>query len=152
MQTIDAVRRPGVSISADQTVTEAAELMEQGGVGALVVADEAGAVVGIVTDRDLVRRAMARGLPGDARVDGVMSLPPITIEHDRDLHEAFGVFREHAIRRLPVLDQGRFVGMLTVDDLLVNLAGHLADLARPVTAEVIFGDHEPPGPVVPSPS
>lgn len=137
----DGIRRNGVSIRADQTIRDAAQLMERAGVGALAVIDD-GLPVGIVTDRDLVRRAVARGVPVDGRVDGVMTTPPVTIEAADDLRDVFALFRRHAIRRLMVTADGTFVGMITVDDLLMNLAGDLNDLARPVTAEVIFGHHD----------
>ena len=52
------------------------------------------------------------------------------------------MFRDHALRRLAVVDGEQFVGMISVDDLLVDLAGDLADLARPVAAEVLFAHHD----------
>lgn len=121
--------------------------MEQAGVGALAVLDD-GHLVGIVTDRDLVRRAMARGLAGDARVDGVMSSPVLTVDADADLHDTFAVFREHAVRRLAVVRGGELVGVLTIDDLLMDVAADLSDLARPVTAEVLFAHRDSPVPAV----
>jgi CBS domain-containing protein len=145
MRTIDAVRRSAVGIGPERTVREAARIMEQAGVGALAVID-AGQLVGIVTDRDLVRRGMACDLPADARVDSVMSTPVVTIDADADLHDAFALFRVHAVRRLALVRAGEFVGMVTIDDLLIDLAADLSDLARPVTAEVIFGHHDSPLP------
>ena len=145
MRTIEAVRRSGVGIGPERTIHEAAQVMEQAGIGALAVIDGE-RLVGIVTDRDLVRRGLARDLPVDARVDAVMSAPVVTIDADADLHDTFAVFRTHAVRRLALVRAGQFVGMITVDDLLVDLAGDLSDIARPVTAEVIFGHHNNPGP------
>ncbi len=145
MRTIDAVRRSGVGIGPERTTREAAQVMEQAGVGALAVIDGE-QLVGIVTDRDLVRRGLACDLPADARVDAVMSAPVVTIDADADLHDTFVLFRTHAVRRLALVRTGQFIGMITVDDLLIDLAGDLSDLARPVTAEVIFGHHNNPGP------
>lgn len=142
MRTMDAVRRSGVGIGPERTVREAAAVMERAGVGALAVIDGE-RLVGLVTDRDLVRRVLARGLAPDARVDGVMSSPVVTIDAGADLHEAFALFRNHGVRRLAVTDGERFRGMITVDDLLVELAGDLADLARPVTAEILSAHHDP---------
>lgn len=147
MRTTDGVRRPGVGIGPDHTVHDAAVLMEQAGVGALAVIDGE-RLIGIVTDRDLVRRALACGLPPDARVDAVMTMPVVTIDADADLHEAFALFRSHAVRRLAVVRGEQFVGMITVDDLLIDLAADLTDVARPVTAEVLFGHHDSPVPVI----
>jgi CBS domain-containing protein len=138
---MDAIRRSGVGIEPHQTVQDAAVIMEQSGVGALAVID-AGRLVGVVTDRDLVRRALARGLDPTARVDGVMSSPVVVIDAEADLHDAFALFRTHAVRRLAVVRGAQFVGMITVDDLLVDVAGDLADLARPVTAEVLFAHRD----------
>lgn len=141
MRTQEAMRRSGVGIDPARTVREAAAIMEETGVGALAVIDD-GRLVGIVTDRDLVRRALARGLPSDARVDGVMTSPVVTVDADADLHDCYRVFRTHAVRRLAVLRGQQFLGMIAVDDLLIDLSADLADLARPVTAEVLFAHRD----------
>lgn len=141
MLTIDAVRRSGVGLRPEQTIREAAVLMDSAGVGSLAVVENE-ELLGIVTDRDLVRRGLARGLSSNARVDGVMSSPVVTISADADLHDAFALFRTHAVRRLAVVRGTRFVGMITIDDLLVDLAADMADIARPVTAELLFGHHD----------
>lgn len=141
MKVIDAVRRSGVGVGPERTLHEAAVLMEQAGVGSLAIID-GDRLVGIVTDRDLVRRGLARGLSPEARIDGVMSAPVVTIDAEAELHGAFEVFRTHAVRRLAVTRGDAFVGTVTVDDLLVDLAGHLADLTRPVAAEVLFAHHD----------
>ena len=142
MQVRDEVRRSGVTIEADESVHRAAVVMEEAGVGSLVVVDR-GSVVGIVTDRDLVRRAMARSLTPEARVDGVMSSPVVTIDADAEESTAYARFREHPVRRLVVMADDDVVGVLTIDDLMINISSHLADLARPVTAETIFGHRDP---------
>lgn len=147
MRIVDTARRSTVAIAPDRTLMDAAQLMEASNVGALVVLD-GDRLVGIVTDRDLVRRGMARRLPGDARIDAVMTSDVVTIEADADLRAAFAVFRAHPIRRLPVVEGGRFVAMVTIDDLLMDLASDLSDLVRPVTAEVVFGHHDAPAPAV----
>lgn len=146
MRIIDATRRPGISIEADRTIHEAAVLMEQTGVGALAVLD-AGQLVGIVTDRDLVRRAMAPALDVAARIDAVMTMPVETIDAGADLHDAVRAFDSRVVRRLVVVEDGQFVGMITIDDLIIDLAGDLAALAHPLTAEVMFAHHDAPVPV-----
>lgn len=145
MRTIDAVRRSGIGIGPERTIREAAAVMEQTGVGVLAVI-HGERLAGVVTDRDLVRRGLAAGLPADARVDAVMSTPVVTIDAKADLHDAFGLFRTHAVRRLAVVRDEQFVGMITVDDLLIDLAADLSDLARPVTAEVFFAHRDSPVP------
>jgi CBS domain-containing protein len=141
MKTIEAVRRSAVTVVPGCTLREAASVMERSGVGAVAVVDE-GRLVGVATDRDLVRRALARGVADDARIDAVMSAPAVTIDADSDLHDAFALFRSHGVRRLAVVRRGEFVGMVTVDDLLIDLTSDLGDLMRPVTGEVVFGQHD----------
>lgn len=137
MRTVDAVRRSGVGIGAERTLREAAAIMDDAGVGALAVLDGE-RLVGVVTDRDLVRRGLARGLPPDARIDAIMSTPVVTIRADADLHDAFALFRRNELRRLAVVGhEGQFVGMIAVDDLLVDLSADLSDLARPVEATLL---------------
>lgn len=139
-------RRSAVAVGPAETIAAAAAIMDRAGVGALAVVED-GAPIGIVTDRDLVRRGLARRLSPDARVDGVMSSPVVTIAAGADLHDAFAVFRHHAVRRLAIVDgRGHFTGMVSVDDLLIDLAADLQDLARPITAEVLFGHHDSPVP------
>jgi signal-transduction protein with cAMP-binding, CBS, and nucleotidyltransferase domain len=93
---------------------------------------------------------MAAGMSLEARIDAVMSSPVRTISAGADLHEAFATFRHNAVRRLVVVDgRGGFAGMVSIDDLLIDLSSDLHDLVQPVTAEVLFGHHDSPVPAVP---
>jgi CBS domain-containing protein len=145
MRTIEVIHRSGIGIGPERTIRDAAAVMASAGVGALAVIDH-DRLVGIVTDRDLVRRGLARGMALDARVDATMTAPVVTIQADAELHDAFGLFRTHAVRRLAVMRGERFVGMVTIDDLLVYLAADLGDLARPITAEILFSHRDSPVP------
>lgn len=145
MRAIEGIRRSGVAVAPERTMRDAAEIMERAGVGALAVVD-GDHLVGIVTDRDLVRRGLARGLEADVRVDALMSSPVVTIEADADLRSAYAIFRSNAVRRIVVTERGRFAGVVAIDDLLINLAADLSDLVRPVTAEAIIGHHDSPVP------
>jgi CBS domain-containing protein len=135
MQTISRLRRSGVGVSPDRTIAEVAELMNTSGIGTVAVLD-GDELVGIVTDRDLVRRGLAKSLSPEARVDGVMSSPVVTIDADTDVHEAIATFGRHALRRLAVVDHGSFVGIVSLDDMLVDLAGDLRDLTFPMANEI----------------
>jgi CBS domain-containing protein len=142
MQAKDASRKMPVTVPADRSVAEVAKLMDEVAVGAVVIVDDE-KPVGIVTDRDLAVRALARKLPPDSRVDAVMSTSVVTLGATADLRDAVRIFTEHAFRRLPLVEKGRMVGMLTVDDLLIDVVSDLANLVRPITGEVIFGHPEP---------
>jgi CBS domain-containing protein len=135
VRVIDTVRRSGIGIRPEQTIADAAAIMENTGVGSLAVV-QGTKPVGIVTDRDLVRRALARQMPCDARVDAVMSSPVVTIDAEADLHETLALFRTHGFRRLAVVKGGQFAGMVTVGDLFVDLAYDLVDLSRPISSEI----------------
>jgi signal-transduction protein with cAMP-binding, CBS, and nucleotidyltransferase domain len=143
----DLLRRSGVALDASATVRTGAELMEQAGIGCVVIVDDARRPIGVVTDRDLVRRVLANGFPSDARIDSVMSTPVVGVDETADAHSVFAVFRSNAVRRLVVTRDGEFVGVLTIDDLLMDLSADLADLARPVTAETLFAHRDSPPPV-----
>jgi signal-transduction protein with cAMP-binding, CBS, and nucleotidyltransferase domain len=146
MYAIDAARKPPATIAADRTITQAAQEMDRLAVGALVVVEPSGRPAGIVTDRDLVVRAVARRADPDARVDSVMSTDLVALAPDADLREAFGIFERHALRRLPLVADDVVVGMLTMDDLVVDVSADLARLTRPITAQVLFGHQEPSTP------
>ncbi|MFC9392988.1 CBS domain-containing protein [Streptomyces sp. NPDC057027] len=133
---------PAVSVPTRTTLRNVAREMAEYGVGSVLVT-EGGALRGIVTDRDLVVHALAKGLDMDEMVDAVMSSPVITVSVTDDIHEAYRTFRRTGVRRLPVLDGDRIVGVLTVDDVLIDVFQRLADLLGPVAWSVL---EEPPGP------
>jgi CBS domain-containing protein len=135
MRVVDRIRRSGIAVAPDTAVGHVAEVMTGAGVGAVVVVDGARAV-GIVTDRDVVRRVVARGLPTDARVDAIMTSPVVTIDGDSDVHDAYNLIRTQGVRRLIVTSGGRFTGVLSLDDLLVELASDLGCLSRTVDLEL----------------
>jgi CBS domain-containing protein len=148
MQARDAARKPPVTVAPETRIAEVAALMDQAVVGGVVVVD-GDRPVGIVTDRDLAVRALARRVPYDGRVDSVMSTDLVTLDASADLRNAIRIFSSHPIRRLPLLDGGRMVGMITIDDLVVDVTSDLAELIRPLTGQLLFGH---PGPAVPVPA
>lgn len=141
MLTIQRIHRSGVAVAPDRTILDVARVMERSGIGLVAVLD-ADELVGVVTDRDLVRRGLARGMPADSRIDAVMSSPVLTIDADVDLRQANDVFRLHRVRRLAVVDHGRFIGVLSLDDLLVDAATDLVALVSPLAAEVAAPHHD----------
>ena len=115
----DVMTPQPVTILPTASVQEAAQLMRDHNLGALLVADDAGPVSGLITDRDIVVRACAEGLSVErtavARVCSDESLAMIS--PDDDLHQAVLMMREKSIRRLPVVEDGRPVGIVSLGDL-----------------------------------
>ena len=132
----ECLRKAPVTVSEQCTMREAAGLMQVHGIGALLVlnGDE---LAGIVTDRDIAVRGIAKGLAPDDHVGDVMTRTPITIQGSDDLLDAFAVLRRAGVRRLPVLEESDVAGIVTVDDLLVWLVGELAAVATPVAENVL---------------
>ncbi|WP_131765043.1 CBS domain-containing protein [Candidatus Protofrankia californiensis] len=134
---LSVVSAPPVTVERSRTIGEAAQEMDRHGVGALLVTDDSDHLVGIVTDRDIVLRGVARGVPMEASVDRLMTTEVFTLSADVELAHAYEVFRDHALRRLPVLDGDRIVGVLSADDLLIRDARRIEGLVRPLAQEVI---------------
>lgn len=113
----------------DMTVKEAAALMLQEGVGSLIIMED-GQPVGILTERDLLYKVVAVGRsPTRTKVEKVMSSPVITIGPEANVSEAAKRMSQLHLRRLPVVEGGKLVGMLTEKDIL-KLSPSLIELTR----------------------
>ena len=124
----DLIRRKVVVIEPDDPVKLAAQRMEDKLVGCLVVID-GDKPVGIVTDRDLALRVVAKELTPSTPVKEVMTADPITIREDASFFELTKTFRDSAVRRLVVVDKdGKLVGLISVDDLMELLTTEFANL------------------------
>jgi CBS domain-containing protein len=112
------MRRTLRTISPDATLLEAAQLMRDTKVGALLV-HEAGQYRGLISESDLVRKGMADSCPAqETLVRAVMSRPLLSIDAACSPHEASEKMAEHGIRHLAVSDEGQIVGLISVRDLL----------------------------------
>lgn len=102
------------------TVAEVARMMKENDVGAIVVQSEAG-VRGLVTDRDIVVRAVADGRDGArTSVDEICSGEVHTVSPDEPLDTAIETMRRYSVRRLPVVDDGHAVGIVSIGDLAME--------------------------------
>jgi CBS domain-containing protein len=144
----DLTAKPAVTTPVDATIETVAQLMDKHAVGAVVVVD-GDRPVGIVTDRDIVVRGVARRSPFDGRIDSVMTSGVVAIDAADDERRAVAIFASHPFRRLPVVEEGRMIGMITVDDLTVVLTRALDELTNGVTAQLLFGHPEPALPASP---
>ena len=118
-------------------VLEVARLMRDRGVGSVVICDPEGGPTAMITDRDVAVRVAADDLPTSEQVGSHASRPLITGHPEMELEEAAAKMVQHRVRRLPVLEEGRLVGIVTLDDIAVR-TGNL-EVAQRMTAEVIEG-------------
>lgn len=106
------------SIDRAATIKDAGRLLQKYKVGSLIV-DNGSSYIGIVTDSDLSRKAVARGLdPNTTTVAACMSKSLVTIEEDEPLAEAMALMKKQGIRHLPVTADGTIIGVLSVSDVL----------------------------------
>ena len=118
MRVGEVMTRRVVTIPSTATAQEASELMDRENIGSLVVVEEA-RPVGIITERDLVRKVLARRRdPKEVKVSEIMSRPLIYVTPDAFLSEAAGLMGRHNIRRLPVIEGDRLVGIITMYDVI----------------------------------
>ncbi|GGC80389.1 CBS domain-containing protein [Thalassobacillus devorans] len=108
------------SCTADDHLFDAATLMKERNVGALPVVGSNQELLGMVTDRDLVIRGYANKKPGSTPIQEVMSDKLYHVMPDATLQEASEVMADHQVRRLPVVEQGKLVGILSLGDLSLD--------------------------------
>jgi CBS domain-containing protein len=109
-----------VSVDTSTPLADVARLMREHGTGAIIVTQD-GSVHGIVTDRDITVRAVADGQdPTSTTVDRVCTANPTTLTPDQTVADAVNVVREQDIRRVPVVQDGRPVGIVSLGDLAIE--------------------------------
>ena len=97
---------------------DAARVMSEGDFGAVVIAEDGGEVRGIVTDRDIVVRAVAEGRdPKSTEIGEILTTDPTTLSPDQSLDDAVNSLRDSHVRRLPVVDGSKVVGIVSIGDL-----------------------------------
>ncbi|MEU6748086.1 CBS domain-containing protein [Spirillospora sp. NPDC046719] len=120
-QRVNEVMTPvPVAVSPDTTLVTVGDLMRRHGIGDVLVVHE-GRLRGLVTDRDIVVRAVAvQKDVGATTVGDICSTNMITVAPEEDADEAVRLMRRHAVRRLPVVDGDRPIGMVSIGDLAVQ--------------------------------
>lgn len=133
MKVKDIMTRSVITVGADESVEVAARTLTQYNVGALPVCDARGNLCGMVTDRDLVIRCMASGrLPSNTKVRDVMTGQVTSVKPDMEIGLAAHLMGRQQIRRLPVTENGRLCGMLSLGDL-ANREDSVMDAADALT-------------------
>jgi CBS domain-containing protein len=131
MRTRDFYQTEVVTARLEASAGELAERMGDYAVGCVVIVDAEERPVGIVTDRDLTCRVVARsGAADKVRAAEVMSHPLVTAAADEPIEQVIERMRTAGVRRVVVLRDGRLTGLVTVDDLVVELGRELDDIGE----------------------
>ena len=137
MSVRDFCRPDPCTATEGETVREAAKRMDARGVGSLVVVDEAGRPIGMLTDRDVVVRVLRRHRSPDTTAVGeVMGREVSVVREASPLVQALRRMRSDGLRRLPVVDaEGCLTGIIAADDALQLVASEFSDLAAVARAQ-----------------
>lgn len=130
----DVMTRDPVTLTASTTLSEAARMMALHEIGDVIVTDDEGAAMcGVVTDRDIVVRCVATDDdPKTTTLGSICSRDLVSLSPDDSVDDAVSVMRTRAIRRLPVVQDGKAVGVVSLGDLAQDRdpASALADISR----------------------
>ena len=130
----DVMSKKVVSIEYDKTVLDACNIFKEKGLGSLVVVNS-GVIVGIVTERDIIERVIVdKKNPKKTKIEEIMSKNIITIHASAKIEQAAELMKKHKIKKLPVILNNEFVGIITVTDLaniMPDFTKIFADKNRP---------------------
>jgi CBS domain-containing protein len=122
LQVKDVMVTSLITIDASASVKQAAELMDKHDIGCLIVINY-GNPVGIITERDMMRRVLLqKAEPSKTEVGNIMSAPLITAQPQTDIRDAVRLMNERRIKKLPVIDNGQLVGLVSLTDIMRSLA------------------------------
>jgi CBS domain-containing protein len=108
------------TLEVEDTLRDAAMLMDRADIGSVIVTDGT-KIVGIVTDRDIALRGVGAGLdPSTSAVRLAMTAAPVTVQPTASVQEAIDVMRAHDVRRVPVVESGRPIGVVSLADLAMT--------------------------------
>lgn len=113
----EIMKKNVISIDSSMTVQDAAKMMDDASIGAIVVLEK-GIAVGIITERDIVRRIVSKGKPLSTSVKEAMSSPLIVINPDDTVWELAQLMKTRKIHRVPAVKDNRLVGMVTTSDVV----------------------------------
>ena len=131
------MRKNVISIDSSMTVQDAAKMMDDAAIGAIVVLEK-GIAMGIITERDMTRRIIAKGKSMNTSVKEAMSSPVVVINPDDSVWEAAQLMKTRKIHRLPAVKDNRLVGMITSSDI-VRLCGIGSDSEmRKITEQILL--------------
>ena len=114
----DAMTKKPVNVSPEMKITEIAQMMNKEHVGSMLVVKD-NKLQGIITEQDIVRKMVAQDLkPGNTKASDIMHTDIISISPEEDIYEALVIMKKENIRHLPVMDEEKMIGFLTIKDIL----------------------------------
>ena len=123
---VKEIMHTATKVSSDISTSEAARVMDKKSIGSVLI-EENDEIIGIVTERDILRKIVAKGKnPDEVKVNEIMSHPLITIDANEDILKASEKMDEQRIRRLVVTENGKIVGKVTANSIARNLRYVLA--------------------------
>ncbi len=139
-RSLDLYRHARLIVQRESTTAvEAARAMQTNEIGCVLVSDGRG-IVGIVTDRDLALRVVGAGrVPGETRLGTIMSSPVAMLDVNAPHASAVALMKKRRFRRVPLVDGPRAVGMVTLDDLVLERTATLEELVGIVEAQIVEG-------------
>ena len=121
IRVLDAMTRKPITVDPDRTLDECARIMTKNAIGNLLVVDKSkkDRLLGILTEKDFVTKVIARGInPSKFKAKDIMETKLKVIEPEADIYDALIRMRQRKVRRLPVVEKGRLIGLLTDKDVL----------------------------------
>ncbi|MCW4003646.1 MAG: CBS domain-containing protein, partial [Candidatus Bathyarchaeota archaeon] len=116
---VKSLMRPAPKVDPATSLSKAARLMIQSGVRQLPVFQK-NKLAGFITDEDIIHGAVTHGL-GNTKIKEIMTKAPYTIEANRTVGAALSLFREQGISHVPVIDDGKLVGMISIQDIITHI-------------------------------
>jgi len=112
----DIMKHQVVTVDASMTVIDTAKIMDDAGIGCVVIVEN-NIAVGIVTERDFVKRVVSRGIPLSTPIKQVMSSPLIVVNPEENIWEVAELMKQRRVHKIPVVHQNLLVGIVTTTDL-----------------------------------
>lgn len=136
MRSSQLMRTPAVTCGPDRTIRDVATLMAERRVGSVLIVDQVGELVGIVTDRDVAIRGVAKGHSGEVRVERIMTRHVASVSPATDVADAAALMVKRSIRRVPVVDErGHAHGLLSLDDVIRHIGRQADELGDVVASQ-----------------
>ncbi len=138
----DVMNEPVIIADMEDDIQDIAEKMVKHSTSSVVVLNDSDQLIGIITEKDLVQRVVAKGLGAGTVAYEIMTPHPFIISRDAYYYEAMSSFLMNGVKHLPVMDRGRVVGMVTLSDLLRKKNRGTMELLRTVEDSTLATIHE----------